>query len=168
MITENEIQVYYDTHREKYAREKKYHIWNIFIRLPEFADETTRGRARENMETVITKLRQGQPFESLAAEDPVSLMAPRGADLGLYQMDELSAQLQKAIGFMQAGDFSPILKTDMGYQIIYVQRIVETDPKSLAKVKSEIQEVLYNEAVDNRYQAWLEELRKQAHVKVIK
>jgi parvulin-like peptidyl-prolyl isomerase len=69
---------------------------------------------------------------------------------------------------MKAGDFSSILETDMGYQIIYVQKIVQTDAKSLAEVKSEIQEILYNEAVDNRFEAWLEELRKRAHIKIIK
>jgi peptidyl-prolyl cis-trans isomerase SurA len=95
-------------------------------------------------------------------------MAPKGADLGLFQLDELSTQLQKAVGVMKAGDFSPILETDMGYQIIYVQKIVESDDKSLAKVKSEIQEILYNEAADNKFQAWLEEIRKSAHIKIIK
>ena len=168
VITENEIKVYYDTHREKYAGQKKYHIWNIFIRLAEFADESTRSLAREKMEAIITQLKQGQTFESLAAEDSNSPMAPKGADLGLFQLDELSTQLQKAVGVMKAGDFSPILETDMGYQIIYVQKIVESDDKSLAKVKSEIQEILYNEAADNKFQAWLEEIRKSAHIKIIK
>ena len=168
VITENEIKAYYDTHREKYAGQKKYHIWNIFIRLAEFADESTRSLAREKMEAVIAQLKQGQTFESLAAKNSDSPMAPKGADLGLYQLDELSTQLQKTVGVMQAGDFSPILETDLGYQIIYVQKIVEAGEKSLAKVKSEIQDTLYNEAVDNKFQAWLEEIRKRAHIKIIK
>jgi peptidyl-prolyl cis-trans isomerase SurA len=69
---------------------------------------------------------------------------------------------------MKAGDFSPILKTDMGYQIIFVQKIVEAESKSLATVKSEIHEILYNEAVDNRFKKWLEDLRKRSHIKIIK
>lgn len=168
VITEDEIKNYYDTHREKYAGEKKYHIWNIFIRLPDFADESSKGFAFEKMEAVITQLKQGRKFESLAAEDSDSPMAPQGADLGLYRLDELSSQLQKAVGAMKAGDFSPILKTDMGYQIIFVQKIVETDAKSLAKVKSEIHEALYSEAVDSKFQAWIEELRKRSHIKIFK
>jgi peptidyl-prolyl cis-trans isomerase SurA len=168
VITEDDIKIYYDAHREKYAGEKQYHIWNIFVRLPEFADESIKGPALEKMEAVITQLKQGRKFESLAAEDSDSPMDPKGADLGLYRLDELSPQLQKAVGVMKAGDFSPILKTDMGYQIIYVQQIAETDAKSLVKVKSEIQEALYNETVDNKFQAWLEELRKRAHIEIIK
>ncbi|MEE9496132.1 MAG: SurA N-terminal domain-containing protein [Desulfobacterales bacterium] len=168
VITEDDINGHYDAHREKFAGESKYHIWNIFIRTPEFADESTKRRALEKMEAVITQLTQGRSFESLAVDDPDSSMAPKGADLGLFKLDELSPELQEAVRGMKAGDFSPILKTDMGYQIIFVQKIVETEPKSLAAVKSEIHETLYNEAVDNRFQKWLEDLRKRSHIKIIK
>jgi peptidyl-prolyl cis-trans isomerase SurA len=168
VITEDDISNYYNAHRENYAGEMKYHIWNIFIRPSQFADSSTQRLALEKMEAVVTKLTQGQSFESLAVEGPDSPMAPQGADLGLYRLDELSPQLQKAVKDMKAGDYSPILKTEMGYQIIYVQKIVETDSKSVAEVKSEIQETLYNEAVDNKFQTWLKDLRKRSHIKIIK
>ena len=167
VITEDEIKRYYDSHTENYAGETKYHIWNIFIRMPEFENESTKQRALEKMESVATKLKQGQAFESLAAQKSDSPMAPEGADLGIYQLEELSPQLQKAIKDMKAGEFSPILETDMGYQIIYVQKIIKTDPKSLEDVKSEIQQTLYDEAVDNRFQTWLQNLRKKSHIKII-
>ena len=168
VITENDINDYYDAHREKFAAELNYHLWNIFIRTPEFADDSTKHIALEKMEAVLTQLTQGRSFESFAVDDPDSPIAPKGADLGLFKLDELSPELQEAVKGMKAGDFSPILKTGMGYQIIFVQKIVEAGEKSLAKVKSEIQDTLYNEAVDNKFQAWLEEIRKRAHIKIIK
>ena len=168
VITEDEIKKYYDAHSEKYAGETKYHIWNIFIRLPEFADESTKRLALEKMEAVFAKLKQGHPFESLAAQKPDSPMTPEGADLGLFRLDELSQQLQKAIKNLQAGEYSSILNTDLGYQIIYVQKIIKTDAKSMTEVKSEIQQTLYDEAVDNRFQTWLQNLRQKSHIKIIK
>jgi peptidyl-prolyl cis-trans isomerase SurA len=168
VITQDEIKEYYDAHREKYAGESKYHLWNIHIRIPEFASESAKRLALEKMEAVLTELKQGRAFESIAAEDPSSPMGPTGADLGLFKLDELSAELRDAVKGMQAGDFSPILKTDMAYQIIYVQKIVETESKSLEAVKSEIQEILYNEASNNKFQTWIEDLRKRSHIKIIK
>jgi peptidyl-prolyl cis-trans isomerase SurA len=167
VITEDEIKKYYETHREKYAGETKYHIWSIFIRSSEVVDESTKALALEKMESIITKLKQGQAFESLAAQKPDSSMDPEGADLGLYRLDELSPQLQKTVKDMKAGDFSPILKTDMGYQIIYVQKIIHTDAKSMADVKAEIQQTLYEDAVENRFQTWLKNLRKKSYIKII-
>jgi len=168
VITADDITAYYDAHREKFAGESKYHLWNIFIRIPEFADESTRRSALEKMEAVLAQLKQGRSFVSLAAGDSDSPTALKGADLGLFKLEELSSELQAAVRDMKAGDFSPILNTDMGYQIIFVQKIVETEPKSLEAVKSEIQEILYNEAVDNKFQTWLKDLRKQSHIKIIK
>ena len=167
VITEDEIKKYYETHREKYAGETKYHIWSIFIRSSEVVDESTKELALEKMESIITKLKQGQAFESLAAQKPDSPLAPEGADLGLYQLDELSMQLQKTVKDMKAGDFSPILNTDMGYQIIYVQKIIHTDAKSMADVKLEIQQTLYEDAVEKRFQTWLKNLRKKSYIKII-
>jgi peptidyl-prolyl cis-trans isomerase SurA len=168
VITEDDINGYYDAHREKFADELSYHLWNIFIRTPEFADDSTKRLALEKMEAVHTQLTQGRSFESFAVDDSNSPKAPKGADLGLFKLDELSQELQEAVKGMQAGDFSPVLKTDMGYQIIFVQKIDKAEPKSLATVKSEIHEILYNEAVDNRFQKWLEDLRKRSHIKIIK
>ena len=168
VITQDEINVYYEEHPEKFAGEGKYHLWNIFVRTSEFADESTKRLALEKMEAVLTQLKQGQSFESLVNDDPDSPMDPKGADLGLYKLDELSEELQKAVKGMKAGEFSPILKTDLGYQIIFVQKVVDAESKSLAAVKSEIQEILYNEAVDNRFQKWLKNLRERSHIKIIK
>jgi peptidyl-prolyl cis-trans isomerase SurA len=167
VITEDEIKRYYDAHSEKYAGETKYHIWSIFIRVPDSADDATRRLALEKMEAVAAQLKQGQPFESLAAQKPDSPMAPEGADLGLFRLDELSQQLQKPVKDMKAGEFSSVLNTDMGYQIIYVQKIIKTDAKAMDGVSSEIQQTLYQEAVDNRFEAWLENLRKKSHIQII-
>jgi len=168
VITQDEIKEYYDAHREKYAGEVKYHLWNIHMRIPEFASESAKRLALEKIEAVLTELKQGRPFESIAAEDQGSPAGPRGADLGLFKLDELSPELRDAVKGMKAGDFSPILKTDMAYQIIYVQKIVETESKTLEAVKSEIHEILYNEASNNKFHTWLEDLRKRSHIKIIK
>jgi len=168
VITEGDINGYYDTHREKFAGELKYHIWNIFIRTPKFADDSAKRSALEKMEAVLTQLTQGRSFESFAVDDSNSPMTPKGADLGQFKLGELSTELQETVRGMKAGDFSPIIETDMGYQIIFVQKIVETESKSLATVKSEIHEILYSEAVDNRFKKWLEDLRKRSHIKIIK
>jgi peptidyl-prolyl cis-trans isomerase SurA len=168
VVTEDDINAYYDAHREKFAGELNYHIWNIFIRTAKFADDSTRRLALEKMEAVLAQLKQGRSFESFAVDDSNSPMAPKGADLGQFKLEELSPKLKEAVSGMKAGDFSPILETDLGYQIIFVQKIVETESKSLATVKSEIHEILYNEAVDNRFQKWLKDLRKRSHIKIIK
>ena len=168
VITRGEIEKYYNEHRDKYAGETKYHLWNISIRFSQMTDESQKQIAFGKMNTVLSQLKQGRTFESFAAEAPDSPESPEGTDLGLYRLDELSRQLRNVVTDMKAGEYSSILETDRGYQILYVQKILVTDPKSLSDVEAEIEDVLYNEAIDNRYNTWLSELRKRSHIKIIK
>ncbi|MGW8301290.1 MAG: SurA N-terminal domain-containing protein [Desulfobacterales bacterium] len=168
VITSAEIEKYYNEHIEKYAGETKYHLWNIFIRFSQMTDESQKQIAFGKMETVLSQLKQGQSFESLAAQAPDSPQSPQGTDLGLYRLDELSPQLRNVVKDMKAGGYSPVIETDSGYQIIYVQKVLVAPPKTLSEVESEIEDVLYNEAIDNRYKTWLSSLRERSHIKIIK
>ncbi|MGD9080965.1 MAG: SurA N-terminal domain-containing protein [Desulfobacterales bacterium] len=168
VITSVEIEKYYNEHREKYAGEIKYHLWNIFIRFSQMTDESQRQIAFGKMETVLSQLKRGRSFESLAAELPESPESPQGTDLGFYLLDELSPQLRNVVKDMKEGEYSPILENDTGYQIIYVQKVLMKDSKSLTDVEAEIEDVLYNEAIDRRYNTWLSELRKRSHIKIVK
>ncbi len=168
VITNEEIEEYYNAHRDKYAGETKYHIWNIAIRFASYADEVKKQSARQKMEAILEQLQQGRTFESLAKETPIAPGMPEGADLGLYELGELSPDLQDVVGNMKAGQYSPILTSASGYQIIYIEETLTTDPKAMADAKTEIQDILFNEAVNNRYKNWLSELRKRSHIKIIK
>ncbi|MGD9149569.1 MAG: peptidyl-prolyl cis-trans isomerase, partial [Desulfobacterales bacterium] len=167
VITNEEIEEYYNAHREKYAGKTKYHIWNIAIRFSQFADDTEKQMAYQKMESVLAQLKQGRSFESIISENLNAPGMPQGADLGLYQLDELSAELQGAVRFMSAGEYSNIISFGNGYQIIFVEELLSTDAKAIADVKSEIQDTLYNEAINNRYNSWLTELRERSHIKII-
>ena len=168
VVTNQEIEEYYNAHREKYAGQSKYHLWNIAIRFPQYADDTEKMMAMEKMENVLAQLKQGRSFESIVSESRNTPGMPQGADLGLYKMDELSAELQGEVRFMSAGEYSDILSFAGGYQIIFVEEILSTDPKAIDDVKGEIQDTLYNEAINNRYNSWLTELRERSHIKIIR
>jgi peptidyl-prolyl cis-trans isomerase SurA len=168
VITDEDIEKYYNDHREQYAGETKYDIWNIYIRFSQFAGAPEKQSALEEMEAILARLKQGQKFESLVSELPNSPKGPEGSDLGLFRLDELSPGLQKVVKDMKAGEYSQILDTDQGYQIIYIQNLIVTESKAISEVKSEIQEILYRESIDNRYNSWLSELRKRSHIKIIK
>ena len=167
VITKDDIKDYYDSHQEKYAGEKKYYLWNIFIKVASHGSSSEKNSARSQMEAIISQLKQGRSFETLVDELKDSTTALQGTDLGLYRLDELSEQLRQVVKKMNAGEFSAILDTSFGFQILYVQRIEDTQAKPLAEVESEIEEQLYSEIVDNKYQEWLEDMRARSHIRII-
>lgn len=167
VITEEDIKSYYETHKDKYGGENKYHLRNIIMKVSSLADEKEKLEVKARMDEVYAKLKDGQSFETMAMNYSESL-ASEGGDLGLFGLSELSLQLQKAIKGMKAGEFTPVLYTDQGYQILFVQEVVNTSGKPLEEVSPEIERILFDDIVDKNFQSWLEDLRKQSHIKIIK
>ena len=167
VITKEDVKAYYESHQDEYAGEKKYYLYNIFVKLSPEAGTSEREDALRQIQGAIARLNQGLSFEDLVDQLKDSSSRVQGTDLGLYRLEELSKQLQGAVVKLKAGEFSEVLDTDFGPQIIYVQKIQQTPTKSLDEIESEIEEILYNELVDNRYQDWLDELRKRSLIKII-
>ena len=163
VITKEDIKAYYDSHQEKYAGDKKYYLWNLFIK----ASEIDRNLALGEMKRVELKLAQGSSFEALVSELNESASAVKGTDLGLYRRDELSEELRDVVSNLKSGQFSEILETNFGFQILYVQKIEDTAAKPIVSVESEIHQILYDELVNNKYQDWLEDLRARSHIRII-
>jgi peptidyl-prolyl cis-trans isomerase SurA len=163
VITKEDIKAYYDSHQEKYAGDQKYYLWNLFIK----ASEIDKNAAFKEMQRVALRLKQGSSFEALVGELNESSAAVKGTDLGLYRRDELSEQLREVVSNLKSKQYSEILETDFGFQILYVQKIQDTAAKPVEEVESEIQQILYDELVNNKYQDWLEDLRARSHIRII-
>jgi peptidyl-prolyl cis-trans isomerase SurA len=167
VITKEDIKAYYEKNLDKYGGNQKYHLRNIIMTVPTFADSNKRLEIKAKMDEIFEKLKAGQSFESLAKKYSESPGASDGGDLGLFEFDSLSPTLQKAIKEIKPGGFTPVLDTDQGYQIFFLEKIVKTSGKPLESVSSEIERILYDQSVDKKFRAWIEGLRKQAVIKII-
>ncbi len=167
VITEEDIAAYYEKHLDTYGGKQKYHLRNILIRIPTFADENKELEIRAKIDEILKELKAGQSFETMARNYSDSSTAAEGGDLGLFELDSLSPQLQKTIQGMKSGEFTPVLETDQGYQIFFLQEILETPGKPLEDVSPEIERILFGENADKKYQEWIEGLRKQSTIKII-
>ncbi len=168
IITRSDIQHYYDQHLDKYGPKRKYMLRNIIMMWPAMMDDESRKSVYARMETVYDQLANGAVFEETAKEYSEASNADDGGELGLFMMDELAENIQIALKTMKPGEFSPIIETDQGYQIFFIDKIVDTPGKALSEVEDEIQHTLYEEFVNEKFQSWIEELRKDAHIQIIR
>ncbi len=167
VITQEDVKAYYDSHMDAYAGEKKYHLRNIIMTVSLLASDTEKQTVFTRMENVLEKLEQGEDFTKLAKLYSQSSMASEGGDLGFFRIDEISPLLKPEIEELKAGEFTSVIDTEMGYQIFFVEEVVEKPGKSLEDATPEITNKLYTEIVDQKYQAWLENLRTRSHIKII-
>jgi peptidyl-prolyl cis-trans isomerase SurA len=167
VITEQDIKDYYDQHIVEYTGEKKYHLRNIFIRSSSMATDAERRSARNSMETILAELKTGKPFNTVEEIEIESGQRLEGGDLGEFKLEDLSPHLREAIEKMNTGEFTPVIEESFGYQIVYVEKVTESVGKSLAEASSEIEDNLFNQIIDQKYQAWLQTLKDRSHIKII-
>ena len=167
VITDQDIKEYYDQHAEEYAYEKKYHLRNFYIRLSSFATDADRQEALRQMETVRAELKAGKPIDELAksALQPNALV--ESDDMGLFKIEDLSTQLRETIRDMKPGDITPVIEAPFGYQVLMLEEVVDTAGKTQAEAAAEIEDKLFNQIVDQKYQSWLQDLKDRAHIKII-
>jgi len=168
IITQEDIRGYYDRHKDKYGGKTKYHLRHILMRPSALDDERGNRSIRRRMDGILADLRSGQDFEALARIHSESPTADAGGDLGTLSLDTLSDQIRTAVADLKPGHHTEIIDTDQGHQIFLLQDIIEEPGTPIGDVTPEIEQALYNEIVDRKYREWIESLRSQAHIKIIR
>ncbi len=168
VITDEEIAAYYKSHPEEFGAEKKYRLRNIVVAAPQLQIQDEKDGASSQIERIYKRLVAGESFEALAREYSQASNAVDGGALGDISANMLAPDIRQAIELLQAGEFTPIIETDQGYQIFYLEAVVSESAAPFEKVKVRIEDTLYNQIVDKKYKNWLRDLRARAHIKLIK
>jgi peptidyl-prolyl cis-trans isomerase SurA len=167
IITREEIKAYYEEHKDQFAETVEYHLRNIILKVPDFAGDEEKKETRLRMESLRERLQKGESFETLARLYSESSLAESGGDLGRFKLAELSQQIQDAIKDLPVGGYTDILSTDQGYQMFFIGEIIKTPGKTFEQASSAIEEELYNNRLDEALKSWLNNLRKEALIKII-
>ncbi len=168
VVTPEEVRAYYESHPELFQGARRYHLRNILMKVPVSDNPATKQDVSEKFNRVLDQYKSGQSIEDLARRYSEAPNRDQGGDLGFFRLDQLSPQLQEHLIHLNAGDVTPILSTDQGFQVFYVEAVETGEDKTLEKAAAEIQDQLYKEIVDTKFQAWLEALKRRSHIKIIR
>lgn len=167
IVTEEDIQAYYDSHPEEFAGTRRLRLRNIIMRKPRLAGEEGIQAVLERMTAVLERLTEGESFADLARSHSESSNSSEGGELGLFETKDLAAPIRVALEGKKAGEFTGIIDTEQGYQIFYIEDEVLEAGKPLAEVASSIEEKLYKKMLDEKFSTWLLDLRQRSHIKII-
>lgn len=167
VITQADIEAYYEAHKEQYTGKTRYHLGSILMQVPAGADTEAKQDIKAKMTRIWERIRRGESFDTLARAHSESPLADEGGDLGLFSLDQVSPQIRRALKNIEAGQCTQVLDTEQGFQIFLVQEIVKDPDRSLEAVSAEIQQTLFNEIVNEKYETWINELRSRSHIQII-
>src|SRR5208337_4962443 len=145
-VNDQDLQAYYDQHRDEYRLAEKVKVSHILFKTPLLApgakeDEKAVADVRAKAEGVLKELKAGGDFAKLAEkyfDDPGS--AKSGGELGWIGRGRTVPEFEKAAFSLGKGQTSDLVKSSYGFHIIHVEDKQEAHLKMLAEVKSEIEE----------------------------
>ena len=145
-VTDQDLQAYYDQHRDEYREPEQVKVSHILIKTPLPApgakeDEKAIADARTKAEDILKQLKAGGDFAKFAekySDDPGS--AKSGGELGWIGRGRTVPEFEKAAFSLGKGQTSDLVKSSYGFHIIHVEDKQQAHLKTLAEVKSEIEE----------------------------
>jgi peptidyl-prolyl cis-trans isomerase D len=145
--SEDEILEYYEANKDRYLQDEQRQARHILVT---FGDDEA--AAEEKAIALRARIDAGEPFEDLArsnSED--SATAPQGGDLGTLTRSQLPGDLGGAIFTMQQGAVEGPLKSEFGFHIVRLDKILEQGPLPLEQVRAELTAELQDQKAESLF-----------------
>ena len=149
-ISPENIENYYNENKFKYITAEKRRVKQIFL-------SNIKGNKESNSElinTILTKLKSNDIFESLATEySNDQLSNKKEGDIGWVSRFDLSKNISDIIFNLEnINDISEVLSTDQGFYIFKLDNIQEAKVKKFKEVKNIVKRDYEDSQITNRYE----------------
>lgn len=130
-VSEAEIDTYLAASKAAAAERVEMNLAQILVAVPENASPEQIAARRARAEEVARQLRTGAEFGKMAATYSDAPDALKGGDIGWRDPDRLPPVFATELRKLNAGQVTPIIKTNVGFHILRV-----ADKRSLAEAAS--------------------------------
>ncbi|HKW17867.1 MAG TPA: peptidyl-prolyl cis-trans isomerase [Terriglobales bacterium] len=147
-VSPQELQDYYDQHRDQYRVPEQVNVRHILIKTPLAGpdgkvDSKAVAAARAKAEDVLKQVKAGGNFAELAkkySEDPGS--AKNGGSLGWINRKQTVPEFENVAFSLPKGATSDLVQSSYGFHIIHIDDKHDAHLKSLDEVKAQIEPLI--------------------------
>lgn len=162
IITDERVRDYYNEHEKNINVIRASHI----LIGPKTADAKGKAEAK----ALAQKIRSDIVTKKISFEDAVKKYSTdqgtvdKLGDLDFFPKENMVKPFgEAAYALKNVGDLSPVVETEFGYHII----MLTGDQRGLEKSKERIKWILYQEAIQPKIDAYFNELKEKAQIKII-
>jgi len=141
-ISDDQIAEYYAEHPAEFQNPKTVEARHILIKVDPQADAEDVAKAKERIESVLQKAKEGQDFAELAKQFSEGPSKDNGGYLGAFRKEAMVKPFSDKAFAMQAGEISDPVKTQFGWHIIKVEKVNAASTTSLADASEQIRQKL--------------------------
>jgi parvulin-like peptidyl-prolyl isomerase len=164
-IPRQEIEKYYEEHKQDFVREEKVFLREILIST-EGKDAAGIATAEKKAKDLVARARKGEKFHELARENSDAVSAQQYGDLGGWKKGELDPEIEKVVWDKEKNYVTDPLKRANGFLILKIEDHQRAGQAQLEEVESEIMEILYRPLFQPKIRAYLTKLRQDSFLEI--
>ncbi|MBT8763165.1 SurA N-terminal domain-containing protein [Desulfohalobiaceae bacterium Ax17] len=155
VVTQEEIERYYNEHKQDFDTEKKVHLKLILLPTLEEAKQ------------IRNKIMAGEmTFEQAAKKFSQGPSAESGGDLGFVNWKDLAKEWKQAIKGLKQGEITSVFSLNNKGAILKVEESLSGQPKPLKEVEDEIRKIIYQPRLEERFREYMRSLREKAVIDI--
>ena len=160
-VNELDVRLYYEMHHERFQTAESRTASHVLITINPDYPENTRQAANDRLRQVSEKLAgRGNRFEMFAKQYSECPTAVQGGQLGDVTRGQLYECLDTVLFKMAEGEISEIVESELGFHILYCNKIKPARRVPFTKAAPRIRELLQRRQRRNCQKAWLNSLQK--------
>lgn len=164
-IPREEVQKYYEEHKNEFVREERVFLREILI-AADPKDPEAFAAAEKKAKGLVERARRGERFEDLARDNSNAVTANNGGDLGGWKKGDLRKDIEGLIWDKERNYVTDPIKTDNGFLILKKTAHHQAGLALLEEVENEIMGRLYGPRFEPKVREYLTELRQQAYLEI--
>ena len=157
-----EVEAYYKEHAADFTVPGKVHLAEILF----LKEGKPRDQVQRAAQAALDRLKKGEAFEDVAKDVSEGPTASRGGDIGDFNKGSMNEAVEAVAFKLPIGEYSQIIETDYGFQIIKILDRTPETVKPLEEVRPQIAEKLYQKKARPEVKAFLDKLFEESYIYV--
>src|SRR5580704_18528615 len=164
-ITPEELQQYYDAHKQEFTLPERVVLYEISMSTEGKSPEEL-AAVRAKVEGLRTSVLNGDDFSRVARLYSQGSTAKDGGALGTFKRGELSPQIEDIVFQLKKYQLTDVIQTRTGFEFLLVEDHLQAGLQDIDKVQTQIRQAIHTQKVQPLLRDYLAELREQSNIMV--
>ncbi len=167
MFKQDELQKYYDEHKDEFMRQERVFLRNILVST-EGKDAAGIAAAEKKAKDLVTRARRGERFAEMAQSNSDAQNSAQGGEMPAFQKEDLRPELVAAIWNQSRGYVTDPIKVENpnGFAIFRVEEHQKAGLADFEEVQYEVQDKLFRPKMQPALREYMTKLRAVAFLEI--
>ncbi|MBI5415236.1 MAG: peptidyl-prolyl cis-trans isomerase [Candidatus Omnitrophica bacterium] len=154
-VNPQEVTEFYDGQKDRFQKSRRVNLDSIYITFLEDKDA-----ARKRADEAAGLIKAGKDFSEVAGQYSDT------PSIGIVEEGQMIPEIENVVFGLMEGDVSGPVETDKGIYIFKLKGKIPAQVAELKEVKAQIYDLLFRRKFQERFEQWLDKLKKKAYVEI--